>query len=323
MGSGHNAGAETTLHGMMLAVKAAGHKTMALASRPFKDGSGSYVYDGVMVQAYSSKHDPNLYFPQFDLILTQFECAQRAYYIGEALGIPTVQVVHNNTEYSTNMALRYNDFLIYNSHHVKASIEKKFPLVGGKSVTRMTKPNVVLHPTVDPKKYEVDTTREYITLVNLSDGAEPFYDKGYRVFYHLAERFPHLQFLAVKGAYGNQVVRDLPNVTILEHTDNILDVYRKSKVVLVPSEIESWGRVPIEAACSAIPSLTSTAPGLEESQIGYKRIQFDDFPAWEDGLTDLLANYDKACYFAKEKSRTLHLSNEHEIKDFVEFVEGI
>lgn len=323
MGSGHNAGAETTLHDMTLAVKRAGHKVMALASRPFKDGSGSYVYDGVMVQAFGSKQDPFLYFPRFDLILTQFECAQRAHYIAEEMKIPTVQVVHNNTEYSTNLALRYNNYLVYNSHHVKDSIENLFPLKPNSLTKKAVKPNVVLHPTVDPKKYEIETTREYITLINLSDGEEPFYDKGYRVFYHLAEKFPHLQFLGVKGAYGNQVVRELPNVTILEHTNNINDVYKRTKVLLVPSEIESWGRVPIEAACSAIPSLTSTAPGLEESQIGWKRIPHDDYAGWEASLIELLDSYDKASYLAKEKARTLHLSNQYEINDFIEFIEGV
>ncbi len=323
MGSGHNAGAETTLHDILLACKSAGHKVMALASRPFKDGSGSYVYDGVMVQAFSSKHDPNLYFPQFDLIITQFECAQRAHYIADQLNIPTVQVVHNNTEYSRNMAIRYNENLVYNAHHVKESIENYFPLAHPSMTRRMTKKNVVLHPPVNPKKYEVDSTREYITLVNLSDGEEPFYDKGYRVFYHLAEKFPHLNFLGVKGAYGNQVVRELPNVTIMEHTNDILSVYRKSKIILVPSEIESWGRVPIEAACSAIPSLTSTAPGLEESQIGFLRIPYTDYPGWEAGLVQLLENYDKSCFLAKEKARTLHLSNEYEVQSFLEFIEEV
>lgn len=317
-GSGHNAGAETTLHQMMLAIKRAGHKVMALASRPFKDGSGSYVLDGVMVQAYSSKHDPNLYFPQFDVILTQFECAQRAWYIAEQLHIPSVQVVHNNTEYARNIALRYNDYLVYNSEHVKRDIEQRM-----ESYPDIVKPNVLLHPIVDPKRYEVETTREYITLVNLSDGSLPFYDKGYRAFYHLAEKFPNEKFLGVKGAYGEQQIRDLPNVTIMEHTNNILDVYRQSKVMLVPSEIESWGRVPIEAACSGIPSLTSTAPGLKESGIGYDRIHYTDFVGWEEGLQRLLENYDRASYSAKEKANRLHLSSEYEIAEFIEFIEKV
>jgi glycosyltransferase involved in cell wall biosynthesis len=314
MGSGHNAGAETTLHDILGIVKRAGHKATALASRPFKDGSGSYVLDGVMVQAFASKRDPELYFPNFDLILTQFECAQRAWYIGLKLGKPTVQLVHNNTEYSTNLALRYNDYLVYNSNHVRESIESKMSTV---------KPAVTLHPPVDPRRYEVDSSREYITLVNLSDGDEPFYNKGYDTFYQLAVAFPGEKFLGVKGAYGNQVVRDLPNVTIIEHTNNILDVYRKSKIILAPSEIESWGRVPIEAACSGIPSLTSTAPGLMEHAIGYRQIPFGKTVDWVLALEDLLENYRLASWEATINANKLYEMSQREIRDFIEFIEQI
>lgn len=313
-GSGHNAGAETTLHDILRAVKGGGHKVMALASRPFKDGSGSYVLDGVMVQAFASKHDPELYFPKFDVILTQFECAQRAWYIGMKYGIPTVQVVHNNTEYATNLALRYNDALLYNSENVKRDIVSQM---------KVFKDGVVLHPIVDPAKYEVETAREYITLVNLSDGEEPFYNKGYETFYELAERFPEEKFLGVFGAYGKQVVKDLPNVEFMAHTNNVLDIYRKTKIILMPSEIESWGRVPVEAAASSIPSLTSTTPGLLENDIGYKKIPFNKHDEWERALTDLLANYPKACAEAKEKAQRQHQSRQYEIEYFLEFLQKV
>lgn len=313
-GAGHNAGAETTLHGLMLEVKRAGHEAMALCSRPHKDGSGSYVLDGVKVQAFASKQDPNLYFPQFDGIITQFECAQRASYIAGELGIPTFQVVHNYTEYSTNIALRYNDYLLYNSHHVASTVNNLFPRGREKEF-------VTVHPVIDPKIYGVETERKYITLVNLSDGQEPFFNKGYEHFYRLAEQFPNEQFLGVQGAYGNQVIRAMPNVTILPHQHNILNVYRQSKIVLMPSEIESYGRVAIEAACSAIPSLTSTAPGFLESGIGYRSIPFGDYGAWTVALRDLLENYNYACYEAKQRAEKIYLSTKAEVGEFITFLE--
>lgn len=315
VGSGHQAGSEVTLHDSMVALKRSGHQVMALASRPFKDGSGSYVIDGVPVQAFGSKQDPDLYFPKFDLVLTQFECAQRAWYIGMKHNIKTIQMVHNNTEYATNLATRYNDALVYNAHHVAESIRKEMP--------KDNRPNMVFHPLVDPKRYEVSSSREYITLVNLSDGTEPFYNKGYETFYYLAEKFPDERFLGVKGAYGEQVVRDLPNVTVVEHTSNILDIYRKSKIVLMPSQIESWGRVAIEAACSGIPSLTSTTPGLLESGIGYINTDFGAQSKWETALGKLLSDYDYASYVAKEKSRSLYMSALEEQRQFLQFVEEV
>jgi len=316
MGAGHQAGGETTLHDMMLALKQAGHKVMALASRPFKDGSGSYVLDGVPVQAFSSKQDPDLYFPRFDLVLTQFECAQRAWYLGMKHSIPTVQAVHNNTEYSTGIAIKYNDSLVYNSWHVKNSIEDElFKLDKDK------KRSCLFHPLIDPAVYRVDTTREYITLVNLSDGEPPFYNKGYEHFYDLAEHFPNEKFLGVKGAYGTQVVRDLPNVTIVEHTNDIREIYKRSKIVLMPSEIESYGRVAIEAAASGIPALTSEAPGLLESNIGYKKIPFRKFELWRGALQKLLSDYEYASLRAQEMCASLYNSGLHERQDFVRFIE--
>ncbi len=314
-GSGHMAGAETTLHGLLRACRVAGHNVTALVSRPHRDGSGSYVLDGVKVQAYSSKHDPFLHFPNYDIILTQFECAQRADYVAGKLNIPTVQGVHNNTEYATNLATRYNTALVYNAKHVKTSIESK--------MTFKAKPNTICRPIVDPKLYSVESSREYITLVNLSDGEEPFYNKGYETFYHLAEQFPNEKFLGVKGAYGNQILRDLPNVSFAEHTNNILSVYRKTKIILMPSEIESWGRVAIEAGCSGIPSLTSQAPGLLESGIGYATAPFNNHGLWKLALTDLLQNYDRAAVVAREKAERLHLSNEYEVTYFLEFLEEV
>jgi glycosyltransferase involved in cell wall biosynthesis len=318
VGSGHNAGAETTLHGLLSALKRQGHDVMALASRPFKDGSQSYVAGSVMVQAYSSKRDPELYFPGCDLIITQFECAQRAWYIGDQLQIPTVQVVHNNTEYATNLAVRYNTALVYNAEHVQRSIDEAQKETKGK-----IKPSVLVRPIIDPEIYRVETSREYITLVNLSDGTPPFYNKGYEIFYHLAEKFPDQKFLGVKGAYGEQVVREMENVTIWEHQMNPLNIYRQSKIILMPSEIESWGRVAIEAACSGIPSLTSTAPGLVESNIGHDQIPWGRPDMWEEGLEKLLGDYDNASYSAEHKATRLHLSNEYEVGYFLEFIEEV
>lgn len=316
IGTGHNAGAETTLHDIAIACKRAGHKVMALASRPFKDGSGSFVIDGVPVQAYGSKQDPDLHFPRFDVVLTQFECAQRAHYIGDKYGIPTVQLVHNNTDYATKLALRYNDYLIYNSKHVRDSIQPQF-------AEERAKGHVVLHPIVNPGSYAVESSREYITLVNLSDGDEPFYNKGYQTFYELATRFPQEKFLGVKGAYGNQVVKYLPNVTFAEHTNNILSVYRKTKLVLMPSEIESYGRVALEAACSAIPSVTSRTDGLLELGIAHRTADFNDFPGFEKALSETLEEYPLACYKAREKAHDIYKSTSEEVEKFLQWLEVI
>lgn len=292
MGAGHNAGAETTLHDIMRLLRLDGHSTTALLSKPHKDGSGPYVLDGVKVQPFGSKQDPELYIPRADVVLSHLECAARSGLLGRKSGVPVGHLIHNDQPYCI-AAANYADFLIFNTEWVKASYE----LIAG----------VVLHPIVDLTRYSVDTNRRYITLINLSDGTANrlSYDKGPRTFYELARRFPNEQFLGVKGAYGNQMIQDLPNVTIMEHTNNILDVYRQSKVVLVPSKYESYGRVAVEAACSGIPSICTDTDGTREA-MGKTGVYapFRSLDKWEDSLFTVLNDYDVYSAVAKNTAKT-------------------
>ena len=138
-GSGHNGGAETTLHDVMRMARLSGHRTTALVSKPHPDGSGSYVLDGVMVQAYASKRDPNLYFPQSDLILSHLECASRTGLLARELGKKAIHLLHNEQPYCVTAAERYADGLIYHTDWIRPEY------VG---VPRML-PNATFHPPVD------------------------------------------------------------------------------------------------------------------------------------------------------------------------------
>ena len=100
---------------------------------------------------------------------------------------------------------------------------------------------------------EADRLCDRITLINLCE------NKGARLFWALAARMPKTQFLAVKGAYGTQIVQDLPNVEVQEHVpgDQMRDkVYARTRVLLVPSSYESWGRVAVEAMASRLAHMT-------------------------------------------------------------------
>lgn len=313
VGSGHNAGAETTLHDANRMLKKAGHKITALLSKPCKDGSGSYVIDGVKVQAHSSKQDPFLYVPQSDLVLTHLECANRAYLITRNYNVPCVQFVHSNVDWAVELGRRYSDFLVYNSEWIRDYYEDK----------GVDKPNMILHPIVDPNRYRVNSTREYITLINLSNGKEPFYDKGYRTFYELARRFPNEKFLGVEGAYGEQHIAPMKNVTFLKHTDNILEVYRRSKVMLMPSERETYGRVSVEAACSGIPTIASNTQGLIEAGCSYDYLPYLAFDKWEDALFGILNDYRTAEEYTRKQAQTAWERTQTEIPKFVAEMERL
>ncbi len=285
MGAGHNGGAETTLHDVMRMLRAEQYTTTALLSKEHEDGSGSYVVDGVKVQAFASKRDIELYAPQSDLIITHLAEAARASQVATKYGKPSIHLLHNDQEYCKQYAERYSDGMIFNT----AWVADQYDAQG--------RPSCILHPPVDPNRYRIETSREYILLVNLTIGTERLsYDKGARTFYELAYRYPKEKFMGVMGGYGKQYIPDnLPkNVTIVPHTNNILQHYRKAKVVLLPSKYESYGRVPLEAASSGIPSVVTLTEGTQEA-MGYsaRYCKYGDTDEWEWGLSNVLLNYDE------------------------------
>ncbi|MBQ1167082.1 glycosyl transferase, partial [Streptomyces sp. A73] len=69
---------------------------------------------------------------------------------------------------------------------------------------------------------------------------------GGHVLRALAQRIPEQQFVAVRGAYGEQVDYDgLDNVEVLAQVpgeEMAERVYGRTRVLLMPSSYESWGR---------------------------------------------------------------------------------
>jgi glycosyltransferase involved in cell wall biosynthesis len=119
----------------------------------------------------------------------------------------------------------------------------------------------VLHPPVFTDDYVTDGPHDHVTLVNVSLA------KGSETFWDLARAEPARKFLGILGAYGIQdVPQELPeNVTIRDNTADARTIYRDTRVLLMPSSYESWGRCAVEAACSGIPTLASPTPGLLEA----------------------------------------------------------
>jgi glycosyltransferase involved in cell wall biosynthesis len=132
-------------------------------------------------------------------------------------------------------------------------------------------PGTVLHPPCDTKFYKTETTKEFITLVSLNERKG-----GYR-FYEIAKAMPDKQFLGVIGSYDNpgplkkeQVtiineLLQLPNFTLVPNTPDILSTYKRTRLLLMPSDYESWGRTATEAMCSGIPVICTPTPGLKEN----------------------------------------------------------
>jgi len=141
-----------------------------------------------------------------------------------------------------------NIYLIHNSYWIK-DYYSSFNI-----------PSIVVYPPVYWKEYNIETTREYVTLINLN------YNKGGNVFIEIARRMPDVKFLGVQGAYNGQIMdKRMANITYHPTTPYIKDIYAKTGIILMPSKEESWGRVAVEAMSSGIPVIANPTPGLVES----------------------------------------------------------
>jgi glycosyltransferase involved in cell wall biosynthesis len=129
-------------------------------------------------------------------------------------------------------------------------------------------PSLVVHPPIRAADYRTEPGTR-ITLVNITA------DKGAELFWTLAERLPDRDFLAVRG-WGPQLVpaRVPANVEVMGPVDDMREVYARTGVLLAPTVYESFGRVPLEAGVSGIPTVAHPADGLREA--------LGDAPLWVD-----------------------------------------
>lgn len=107
----------------------------------------------------------------------------------------------------------------------------------------------------------------FVTIVN------PCAVKGIDVFLGLAQAMPDVRFAAVPSWGTNEEdfrrLRALPNVTLLEPSDNIDDILRRTRVMLVPSVwAEARSRMVVEAMSRGVPVLASNLGGLPEAKLG-------------------------------------------------------
>lgn len=210
-----------------------------------------------------------------DIVFTQLASRNRAMRWGALQDRPVVHFLHMGGV-DPRTCLGIPDLLVFNAEWLRRAT----PWPG---VT------CVLHPPVDCAR--LGTTRgEAVTLVNLSDL------KGGPLFFELARARPDLPFLGVLGAWGDQAIpEEVPqNVTLIDGVDDMREVFRRTRVLLVPSRQETFGRVGLEASCSGIPTIATPLPGIREA-LDDAALYADrsDIDAW----LDLLERLDDAVYY--------------------------
>lgn len=257
----HNAGAEWALHEMLRALGGRGHAATVWLSQHAASRE-PYSVDGVQVvpHAVGSGAQFARAVARASVVVSHLENVPETATLARGYGRPLVVVCHNTfgltwqpmREGSTTLA-------VVNSQWMLAEAERAFE-------GRLHRPGrmLVVRPPVWPEEYR--TARgDCITLVNCTA------TKGVQVLAELAERMPDRKFLAVRGGYGEQEPPELDNVIVLDHMpgrEMRNAVYARTRLLLMPSDYESWGRVGVEAMASGIPVLAHPTNGLTESLAG-------------------------------------------------------
>lgn len=255
----HNAGSEWMSHSCLRALVARGHEVVVWLSRYSADRE-PYEIDGVQVIPYAARLDFAAAAKAADVIVSHHENVPPAGALARGMGRPFVVICHNTAPVIfKNVGRGSTALAVYNSLHMQAEAEAFFC-----EYTTALRPaqSIVVRPPVVAADYAT-TPGDRVTLINLNEA------KGGELFWQLAERMPHVQFLGVRGAYGQQVERrgGLANVEVVEQVPGGRmrdEVYARTKVLLVPSATESWGRVAAEAMASGIPVVAAPTPGLSE-----------------------------------------------------------
>lgn len=262
------AGSETTLHAAMRAMAERGHEVKVIADRTPAD----YEHEGVQVF-----HLPRNQFhhervreiaADADILITHLDCTSLAMGLAIDLHRPLVHMIHNHAQLGYWRVPPFKaQLVVFNTHWIAANEKYKGEPWPGKSI--------VIHPVIEPEKYKCERGTK-ITFCNPTEG------KGVYTVHKLAEAMPDYEFLIVEGIYGEQVappnlsdewVEDHPNIEHMKNNPDFREVLRKTKVLLMPSNYESYGRCAVEACCAGIPVIVHPTAGLWEALDG------GEFPA--------------------------------------------
>ena len=133
---------------------------------------------------------------------------------------------------------------------------------------------------------------------------------------------PDRKFMAVMGSYGvQQIDFKIKNIHYCYNNPDIKQIYKRTRVLVMPSDYESYGRTAIEAAANGIPVVCTPTPGLKEALADSGIYCERDVSKWVQIIKDL-DNEDK--YLDQSKKfldRAKKVNPEKELDNFLKFVE--
>jgi glycosyltransferase involved in cell wall biosynthesis len=301
---GLNAGSEFMAHSMNVHLVKQGYTVIVACPRyPQVMFEGVHLMDLRRIKQIASRAN---------VIMSHHDKVHMACVIGRQYGIPVVELVHNTIRPMRYGATHMQPLRIYNSEWLRNYYG---PGVG-------VGPAPIVRPPVDYREYETpDGRRRYVTLINVNE------EKGGAILVELARRMPDVNFLGIRGGYGKQVIAaPCPsNLRYELNTLDIQDVYARTKILIMPSKIETWGRTAVEAMSSGIPVVANTTEGLVES-LGPAGVfcARDDLNAWITTIRSLLTDADMYKKVSTTcRARAVELDPVGDLDTFERYIRGI
>lgn len=186
-------------------------------------------------------------------------------------------------------------------------------------------PNVtktaIVRPLMHEDKIRIDEPfqGDCITIVNANQ------NKGINQFIEIAKRMPERKFLAVIPYYGELRPPPAPsNVEWIPFDDDVRNILKRTRILVMPSYYESFGRIAVEAMYNGIPviyskpaikpkDITGSTEGMEEwikpAGIPCERENIDQ---WLDHIISLDDEtvYVEKSQVVKEHIRSMNLFSE-------------
>lgn len=266
----HGSGAEAMARNINRYLKSQGHdiKILLHQANQYKI-TEMYEYEGVDVFP-PDEYIIDRLFTWADVVISHLDYNRWTTNACQKYNKPFVHIVHNDIPYPSVKDSPVPVKVIYNSEWCAKSLNYNWPAI-------------VFPPPLNEWVKTEATDRKFITLINLNQ------NKGSRYFYSLAKKLPQFRFLGVRGSYDNQHIEEVSNVKIIPNTPDIREVYKVTKILLVPSHYESWGMVAAEAMANGIPVIYNPTPGLLEN-VGDAGICIirQDTEAWIKEITKLM-----------------------------------
>lgn len=312
------AGAELAMHGLLRHLASEGHDCGVIV----REGVDATV-DGITILSVQTETPIiDSIYGEADVVITHLEASLYAAQHAARAGKPLVHLVHNQHQL-TWFGQVTGALIVFNSQTLASLCAHQHPSI----------PGTILHPVVYRDDVYSEDARlnlealgapvEEIVQSNLSDL------KGGMLFWRLAQREVDRTFTGVLGGYGAQIQRGADNVTVLQHVphDHIADLYASARVVLMPSEYETWGMVAVEAMANGLPIIAHHSDGLAEA-IGRGGVEWAHRGAveqWSAALALLDEPEAYALHSAKSVDRftDLQIVQHHQLAEITKALEAL